>query len=133
MPARAQAVAAARTRSAKYETQVDDGAVHFGLRTVFAGTFRSIVEMSETDESRIGRVVADILRGAVGSHSLPAQLEASTPLLGVLPELDSMALVSILAEIEAHFDCRIPDDDVNAEVFATFGSLCMFVGRCMNR
>lgn len=54
-------------------------------------------------------------------------LDLATPLLGNLPELDSMAVVHVLAAIEEHFGIVVADDDVSAETFATFGSLADFV------
>lgn len=54
-------------------------------------------------------------------------LERATPLLGNLPELDSMAVVHVLAAIEEQFGIVVADDDVSAETFATFGSLADFV------
>jgi acyl carrier protein len=54
-------------------------------------------------------------------------LERSTPLLGNLPELDSMAVVHVLAALEEQFGIIVEDDDVSAETFSTFGSLADFV------
>lgn len=56
-----------------------------------------------------------------------ASLTRSTPLLGGLPELDSMAVVHVLAALEEQFGIIVADDDVSAETFATFGSLADFV------
>ncbi|MEO0617310.1 MAG: phosphopantetheine-binding protein [Pseudomonadota bacterium] len=53
--------------------------------------------------------------------------DAATPLLGSIPELDSMAVVSILTAFEDVFDIEIEDDDIDAETFATLGSLAEFV------
>ena len=52
-----------------------------------------------------------------------------TLLIGSLPELDSMAVVAVLTAIEERFDCVIGDDEVDAAVFATVGSLIGFVTR----
>jgi len=54
-------------------------------------------------------------------------LDRSTPLLGNLPELDSMAVVHVLAALEEQFGIIVEDDDVSAETFSTFGSLADFV------
>jgi len=51
----------------------------------------------------------------------------STPLLGSVPELDSMAVVSIITALEENFGFSIGDDEINADVFATLGSLISFV------
>lgn len=56
-----------------------------------------------------------------------AELDAGTPLLGAMGELDSMAMVSLIAALEAHFGIAIADDDVHAHHFATLGSLTAFV------
>ena len=50
-----------------------------------------------------------------------------TQLLGSLPELDSMAVVSVITTIEERFGVMIGDDEISAETFATFGSLRTFV------
>jgi acyl carrier protein len=49
------------------------------------------------------------------------------PLLGSLPELDSMAVVSVMGALEEHFDIAISDDDISASTFETLGSLAAFV------
>lgn len=54
-------------------------------------------------------------------------LEASTPLLGNIPELDSMAVATLIASMEESFDIYVEDDEISAETFETFGSLCAFL------
>ena len=54
-------------------------------------------------------------------------LDAGSPLLGSLPELDSMAVVSLIGALEDHFDIAIDDDDISASTFETLGSLAAFV------
>jgi acyl carrier protein len=54
-------------------------------------------------------------------------LDADTPLLGHLPELDSMAVVEVVTSIEVKFSITVHDDEVNAEVFESFGSLAAFI------
>ena len=55
------------------------------------------------------------------------RLEADSPLLGALPELDSMAVVSLVGALEDHFGIVIDDDDLSASTFETLGSLAAFV------
>lgn len=50
-----------------------------------------------------------------------------TPLLGSVPELDSMAVVTVLMGLEERFDMKIEDDEINAEIFETVGTLRQFV------
>jgi len=56
-----------------------------------------------------------------------ASLTADSPLLGSLPELDSMAVVTLIGALDEHFGIAIDDDDISASTFATLGSLAAFV------
>ena len=53
-------------------------------------------------------------------------LTADSPLLGALPELDSMAVVMILTTMEEHFGFTVEDDEISADTFATLGTLTAF-------
>ena len=55
------------------------------------------------------------------------RLKADSPLLGSLPELDSMAVVSLIGALEERFGIAIDDDDLSASTFETLGSLAAFV------
>ena len=55
------------------------------------------------------------------------QMEAATPLLGAIPELDSMAVVALIGALEEHFGISIADDEIEGATFATLGSLAGFV------
>ncbi len=50
-----------------------------------------------------------------------------TPLLGAIPELDSMAVVSLITGLETHFGLMVDDDDIDGSTFASVGSLADFV------
>ncbi len=50
-------------------------------------------------------------------------------LLGSLPELDSLAVTEVITAIEHTFAISIHDDEIDADVFATLGSLEMFVSQ----
>lgn len=56
-----------------------------------------------------------------------ASFSRSTLLLGAIPELDSMAVVSLITALEDTFGIVIDDDDVDGETFATVGALVDFV------
>lgn len=71
--------------------------------------------------------VKDILGEALGIGDRTAGYDAATPLLGAVPEFDSMAVVTVLTMIEERFDLEVADDDVDAETFATVGALADFV------
>lgn len=68
-----------------------------------------------------------ILSAQLGTAYPPSHFQDSTPLIGSIPELDSMAVVGILAAIEDSTGVSIPDDEISADIFATFGSLREFV------
>ena len=51
----------------------------------------------------------------------------NTPLLGSLPEFDSMAVMTVITSIEDRFDITVEDDELDADVFETVGSLTRFV------
>lgn len=56
-----------------------------------------------------------------------------TPLLGDIPELDSMAVVSLITAVEERFGVTIADDEIDGSVFASFGSLRGFVEELLAR
>lgn len=53
--------------------------------------------------------------------------DESTALLGVVPELDSMGVVSLLTALEEKYDIVLADDEIDASVFETFGTLHRYV------
>lgn len=55
------------------------------------------------------------------------KLQADTPLMGNLPELDSLAVVNVIMAIEERFDVSIDDDELSADIFRDLGSLTDFV------
>ena len=50
-----------------------------------------------------------------------------SPLLGAIPEFDSMAVVALLTHLEEKYGFSIDDDEIDGSVFATIGSLTQFV------
>lgn len=56
-----------------------------------------------------------------------AGFTASTPLLGAIPELDSMAVVTLITSLEDRFGFTVEDDEIEGGTFATVGSLVEFV------
>ena len=55
------------------------------------------------------------------------RLERETPLVGNLPELDSMAVVTLITALEEAFGFVIDDDDDLSQAFDTLGSLTDYV------
>jgi acyl carrier protein len=79
--------------------------------------------MSPTEDTK--RILIQTLQLAIS----PDALTENTRLLGALPELDSMAVVTILTAFEENFGFAIDDDEISADTFATFGTLAEFVER----
>jgi acyl carrier protein len=75
-------------------------------------------------EAKIRGLLVDVLGVA---PMTVADMNNDTPLFGALPELDSMAVAGLLTEMEDRLDIIIDDDDVDGDLFETFGSLLAFV------
>lgn len=73
--------------------------------------------------------VKRILVQVLGIEDRANALTQNTPLLGGIPEFDSMAVVSVLTAVEEEFGVVIDDDEVDAETFETLGTLTRFVNR----
>lgn len=54
-------------------------------------------------------------------------MTVDTILLGNIPELDSVAVVTIILTLEKNFSISISDDEVSAKTFETLGTLVNFV------
>ena len=80
-----------------------------------------------SDVSVIERTLRSILCDVLGlDRSRVDDFNASTELFGSLPEFDSMAIAGVLTQIEERFAVVIDDDEVDAELFGTYGNLLTF-------
>ena len=77
-----------------------------------------------TVETEVLRVLDEVL----GLDGRSARFTRETHLLGAIPELDSMAVVSLITALEERFDIAVDDDDIDGQTFATVASLVDFVG-----
>ncbi len=75
----------------------------------------------------IQKEVLSILDEVLSLKGRSSGFGASTPLLGAMPELDSMAVVALLTSLEDHFGFSVDDDEIEGATFATVGSLVDFV------
>jgi acyl carrier protein len=71
--------------------------------------------------------VKAVLVSTLGIQDRSATIDADTQLLGSLPELDSMAVLELIAALEERFGISVDDDEVTAEVFDTLGTLAALV------
>lgn len=79
--------------------------------------------MSDKVEDAVRTLLSDVL--GLKSEQVAAMSD-DTELFGALPELDSMAVAGLLTEMEDRLDIVIDDDEVDGELFATFGNLVAF-------
>ena len=59
-------------------------------------------------------------------------ITADTRLLGEIPEMDSMAVVTVLTTLEESYGFVVDDDEISADTFATLGTLTEFVEKKIN-
>lgn len=81
-------------------------------------------------------VLPDVLQAldeTLGLAGRSASFDADTALLGALPELDSMGVVSLIGALEQRFGVMLPDDELDGSVFATVGSLSAFIEDVLQR
>ncbi len=76
--------------------------------------------------------VRNIVSDTLGLGERGAELTADSPLLGAIPELDSMAVINLITALEEQYGFAIADDEISGEVFETLRSLSDFVGRKLN-
>jgi acyl carrier protein len=71
--------------------------------------------------------VREILRDVLSLGRRADRLDTHSALLGAVPELDSMAVVSVIAALEDRFGFTVDDDEISGATFASLGSLVEFV------
>jgi acyl carrier protein len=71
--------------------------------------------------------VLRILDEVLSLNGRSSTFTRQTPLLGAIPELDSMAVVTLITTLEEQFGLTVDDDDIDGSTFATVGSLTDFV------
>jgi acyl carrier protein len=81
------------------------------------------------NEVDITRQVIAALETSLGIPGRLRNAGADTPLLGAIPELDSMAVVAVLTALEERFGLAIDDDEIDGTTFANVGTLVDLVGR----
>lgn len=75
----------------------------------------------------IGHKVKTILDEALALDGRSAEWGEDTALLGSLPELTSIAVVTVLLALEEEFAIVFADDELDADTFATLGALTRFI------
>jgi acyl carrier protein len=83
-------------------------------------------EIATNPAVEIAEVKAVVVE-TLGIEDRAEALAPTTPLWGSVPELDSMAVLELILELERRFAITISDDDVSADVFETLASIREFV------
>lgn len=73
----------------------------------------------------IKNILSDILNLGERKNALTE----NSVLLGRIPELDSMAVISLITAFEEHFGITVDDDEISAATFESLGSLNQFIDR----
>lgn len=71
--------------------------------------------------------VARILDDVLSLDGRGKTFTRQTALLGAIPELDSMAVVTLITTLEERMGITVDDDDIDGDTFASVGSLADFV------
>ena len=71
--------------------------------------------------------VRTILGSALQLGDRSRRLNENSPLLGAVPELDSIAVVNVITALEERFEITVADDEIGAAAFETLGSLTRFI------
>ena len=71
--------------------------------------------------------VKNILSDILNLGDRKKALTENSVLLGRIPELDSMAVISLITALEEHFGITVDDDEISATTFETLGSLNQFI------
>lgn len=82
------------------------------------------------DREEVEATVRALLVDVLGLESeRVARFNDETELFGALPELDSMAVATLLTEMEERLGILIEDEDVEAEDLMSFGKLVSLAER----
>jgi acyl carrier protein len=75
----------------------------------------------------VHKEVLRVLDEVLSLNGRAATFTRDTHLLGSIPELDSMAVVSLITALEEQFGITVEDDDIDGDTFASVGSLVDFL------
>jgi len=73
--------------------------------------------------------VKDLFREQLQMGERANALNADSPVIGAIPEFDSMAVVGLIAAMEEQLGVHIDDDEISGELFETVGSLADFIDK----
>jgi acyl carrier protein len=71
--------------------------------------------------------VRRLLKASLQLGERADRLTENSPLLGAIPELDSMAVVTLITAMEDQYGIAVDDDEISADTFASVGTLSRFL------
>jgi acyl carrier protein len=71
--------------------------------------------------------VLQVLDEVLSLGGRTATFSRDTHLLGAIPELDSMAVVTLITTLEERFGVLIDDDEIDGSTFSNVGTLVDFI------
>jgi acyl carrier protein len=85
------------------------------------------MSVGRTDAEDVDAALRAVLIDVLG---LPEErvraFDAATPLFGAMPEFDSIAVATLLTELEERLGITIRDDEVDADMLESYGALLTF-------
>ena len=75
--------------------------------------------------------VLEILDRELNLQGKALNFTAETKLAGALPQLDSMAIVNVVAALEEKLDFEFPEDQLDGAIFETVGTLLNHLNRLL--
>ena len=81
------------------------------------------MDLTLDTRTEVLRILDEVL--CLGGRAM--RFDACSPLLGAIPELDSMAVVTLITTLEERFGILVDDDEISGDTFATVGSVTAFV------
>ena len=79
-----------------------------------------------TSKTEILQELQQILTGILPSYKADYWNE-DTALFGAIPEFDSMAIVTLITEMEMRFDIEVDDEDISEENFFNIGAIVSLI------
>jgi acyl carrier protein len=71
--------------------------------------------------------VKSLIGEKLGIADRLGSMDASTKLMGSLPELDSLAVAEVLAALEESFGFEVDYADISIDIFETVGTLAAYI------
>jgi acyl carrier protein len=80
-----------------------------------------------SDREQLVNQVIETVQSALQMGNTISEFSEDTRLLGDLPELDSMTVLTLITHVEEYFGFTLDDDEIDAEMFESIRSLTNFV------